>query len=332
MKFFTLALFISSFLVFNLSALQESQQDKKEEADNKEEDKKEKKEENDKKEAGKKSDNNSSQKGTEEAEKTLKIGNLAFPVSQQPTPLLSFGQNLLDKKQAQATLLATQFKGDDQYFINIVPTLLYGFADNFSIYLSAPFAVRYRQKNQHSSGPGDAIIQLEYAFYTKAYRTYYDQATILTSVTIPTGSTKKNPNIGIGSNSFFIGGTYSRMEVDWFYFTSQGGIITTSSHRIKHGNQFLYQFGLGRRIANTKEWLFAWMLEFNGIYSWKDKIQGVYDKNSGGNVIYLTPSLWISSIESLIVQLGVSVPIYQHLFGNQIKNDYAVELNLGWTF
>lgn len=32
-------------------------------------------------------------------EKLLKIGNLAFPVSQQPAPLISFGQNILKKNK-----------------------------------------------------------------------------------------------------------------------------------------------------------------------------------------------------------------------------------------
>lgn len=271
------------------------------------------------------------QSENQEAEKTLKIGILAFPASQQPNGMVSFGQNILNKKQAQAFLLANEFKGDDEYFINLVPSILYGFTDSLSLFISAPIAVRYRQDDHHSSGPGDLSIQLEYAFYTKAYKTYYDQATVVTNVTIPTGSTKKNPQTGLGSNSFFIGGTYSRTGIDWFGFTSSGGILTTSSHRNKFGDQFLYQFGFGRRITNTKDWLFAWMVEFDGTYSWKDKIHGVIDPNSGGNVIYLTPSIFISS-ENLIFQLGIGYPVQQHLFGLQGKNDYLLELNAGWTF
>jgi|688.fasta_scaffold00191_77 hypothetical protein len=277
------------------------------------------------------SETEQTQAGNEEAEKTLKIGILAFPPSQQPNGMVSFGQNILNKKQAQAFLLANEFKGDDEYFINLVPSILYGFTDSLSLFISAPIAVRYRQDDYHSSGPGDVSIQLEYAFYTKSYKTYFDQATVVTNVTIPTGSTKKNPPTGIGSNSFFIGGTYSRTGIDWYYFASSGGILTTSSHRTQFGDQFLYQFGVGRRIANTKEWLFAWIVEFDGTYSWKDKIHGVIDPNSGGNVIYLTPSLWVSS-ENLIFQLGIGCPVQQHLFGHQRKNDYLLELNAGWTF
>lgn len=315
MKFFLILICISLSLFLNLCA-SESELPKDKKVENKTE----------------KSPGSSTQEGTEEAEKTVKIGNLAFPVSQQPTPLISFGQNVLNKNQAQAYVLTNEFKGDDQYFVNMVPSYIYGLTDNLTIFLSAPFAVRYRQKNHHTSGPGDALVQLEYAFYTKAYRTYYDQATIVTNITIPIGSRRKNPSIALGSNNFFIGLTYSRMKINWFYFTSHGVITTSSSHRTQHGNQFLYQFGIGRRITNTKVWLFDWMLELDGIYSWKDRINGKIDPNSGGNVIYLTPSIWISSAENLIAQFGIGFPICQSLFGHQMKNDYLLSLNVGWTF
>lgn len=74
------------------------------------------------------------------------------------------------------------------------------------------------------------------------------------------------------------------------------------------------------------------MIEFDGTYFWKDIINGKVDSNSGGNVIYLTPSLWISSNESLFLQFGIGFPIEQHLFGNQKRNNYALFFNSGWLF
>jgi hypothetical protein len=280
----------------------------------------------------KESTDSHTQKGAEEAEETLKIGNLAFPPSQQPSPLVSFGQNIINRKQMQAQLSASEYKGKEQYFININPALIYAFTDAFSIFLVMPFAPRFEQGHHHSSGPQDAIIQFEYAFYTKAHHSYYDQATLVANVTIPTGSTKKNPSTGVGANSFFIGGTFSRMEVDWFWFVSPGVTFNTSSHQTKHGNQYLYQGGFGRRITNTDEWLFDWMVEMDGTYSERDKIRGKIDPHSGGNIIYLTPSLWISSKESLNFQIGIGFPIYQHLFGHQKKFDYQLISTTDWLF
>lgn len=261
----------------------------------------------------------------------LKIGNLMFPPSQQPGPMVSFGENILNRKQAQFFVLTNEFKGECQYSINVIPSILYGFTDDFSIFISAPFVLRSRQHKSHSSGIEDCSIQLEYAFYTEEFYTYYDQATVVANVTVPTGSNIKNPSTGTGSNSFFIGTTYSRMMIDWFFFTSHGGILNASSHKTRFGDQFLYQFGLGRLITNTKHWLFDWMIEVDGTYTWKDKILGVIDPDSGGNVIYVTPSLWISSYD-LIIQLGIGFPVLQNLSGRQEKNDYLLEMNVGWTF
>lgn len=326
----TIVVLMTIFSLFSLEADEAKKIDeaKKESDDSKEASDDHKK--NEETSENKKNEDTSS--GNQEAEKPLKIGNLAFSVSQQPTPLISFGQHILNKKQAQFVVLANELKGKDNYSINLVPSLIYGLTDNLSITLFGPLAVRYRQNEHRSTGPQDAIIQFEYAFYTKAYRTFYDQATIVANVSIPTGSVRKNPPTGFGANSFFIGGTYSRMEINWFYFASSGGIMTTTSHRTKIGNQFLYQLGFGRRIMNNKEWLIDWMIEFTGIYSWKDRLIGEQNPDSGGNIILMTPSLFIASIESLTVQIGLGVPLVQHLNGHQNKTDYILNLNLNWTF
>lgn len=275
---------------------------------------------------------NQSQQGTQEAEKSLKMGNLAFPSSQQPSPLVSFGQNIINRKQTEIQFAFSESKGKDQDFKTFNPQMIYAFTDSFSLFMVTSQALHYKQGKYHSSGPEDTVIQLEYAFYTKAYRTYYDQATIVANVSLPTGSAKKKPATGIGSKSFFIGGTYSRMKIDWFYFISSGGILTTTHKGNQFGSQFLYQFGFGRRIANTSEWLLDWMLELDGTYSWKNKMHRMIDSNSGGNIIWLTPSVWISTKKSFFIQFGMGFPIYQYLFGYQKKSTSMLLLNSGWVF
>ena len=265
-------------------------------------------------------------------EETLKIGILSFPTSQQPTPLISFGQNLLEAHQTQARLITNEVRGAHQYSINLVPSVLYAFTNETSILISAPFDVRNRVDNHHSSGGGDLIIEGEYAFYTKPPRDYYYQGTVLANISIPTGSTHKNPNTGVGSNTIFIGETFSRNSIDWLSFASLGSILTTTSHRTKLGNQFLYQCGIGRRIYNNEDWLFAWMIEFTGTFAWRNRINGLIDHNSGGNTILCTPSLWISSSKSLIIQIGGGFPVLQNPFGHQNNLHYLLECTTAWTF
>jgi hypothetical protein len=260
------------------------------------------------------------------------IGNFALPTSQQPGPLVSFGQNMLDENQTQLFVFANDFNGDRTHAVDIIPAVLYGIKDNLSVFFNVPIAASFKSDKNRSSGLEDMFLQLEYAFYTKKTFEHEDQATLVANVTFPTGSTKKQPPTGFGSSSFFLGATFNRTYTDWFMFTSPGVVLTTSHDSTKFGNEFLYQAGFGRNILSIdSEWIFAWMVEADGQYTERSKIKGRIDPNSGGNTVYITPSLWVSS-KKVIAQLGFGLPATQHLFGNQKRNNYLLVANLGWTF
>lgn len=259
------------------------------------------------------------------------IGNFSLPTSQQPYGLFAFGGNVIDKNEVQLFFFADDFKGKDKVFIDLIPSILIGVTDKFSIFLNFPFTPEFKDGNHKSSGLLDFFIQGEYAFYNKATSFYTDQATFVGNITAPTGSIKKNPPTGAGSPTLFLGWTYTRMMVNWFAFTAQGAVITTSNHKAKIGDQFLYQFGFGRNFPSRTGWIYAWMIELDGQYNEKNIINGRIDSNSGGNTIFVTPSLWISS-KDILLQFGVSVPIYQNLFGKQNRFDYALNLNFAWSF
>lgn len=260
-----------------------------------------------------------------------KIGNFALPTSQQPATLFGFGGNVIDKDEIQVFFFGDKFKGKNKMTTDLIPSLLFGVTDNWSIFFNFPFTPIMEDGNHKSSGFEDFFVQFEYAFYNKSTTTYVDQATLVTNMTFPTGSSRKIPPTGFGSPSFFLGATYYHVLVDWFIFAAPGAILTTSNHGTKFGDQFLYQFGIGRNIPSPEGWIYAGMVEFDGQYNKKNRIDGILDNNSGGNVIYVTPSIWISSKE-MVLQFGISLPINQNLFGKQRKFDYAINLNFGWSF
>lgn len=264
-------------------------------------------------------------------EKPPKLGNFSLPTSQQPAALFGFGGNIIDKGEIQLYLFADNFVGKKKITIDIIPSVLFGITNNLSIFFNAPFTPLLKDGCHKSSGLQDFFIQLEYAFYNKSTTNYVDLATIVSNITFPTGSIHKNPPTGFGSPSLFLGGTYYRTWVDWFVFTSNGAILTSSKHGTKFGDQFLYQMGFGKNFSTPKGWIYAWMVEVDGQYNKKNRIDGIIDNNSGGNAIYVTPSIWISSKEMLF-QFGVSLPINQNLFGNQNKFDYVLNLNFAWSF
>ncbi len=260
------------------------------------------------------------------------IGNLILPNSRQPGPLLAFGENILDKGQIQVFLLTNDLEGDHKHMTSTTPSIIYGITDDLSILLGVPLALSFKENQEHSSGVQDSILQVEYAYINKTTKRYVEQDTIVVNLSIPTGSSTAQPPTGFGSPNFFLGTTFSRVYADWLFFASPGALLTTANNNTQFGNQYLYQAGLGRNIFDIdKKWIFAWILEADGLYSEKNKINGAIDPNSGGNVVYLLPSLWISS-KRFTFQLGVGGPAYQHLFGDQKNNYYLLALNLGWTF
>ncbi len=259
------------------------------------------------------------------------VGNFVLPVSQRPGPLVGFGQNVLDQNQLQFFVAPDDFIGIDKHTVDVVSGILYGISDDLSLFLNIPVAASFAQTQNHSAGFEDIALQLEYVFYNKIKTNYEDQATLVTNITFPTGSSTKKPPTGFGAPSFFVGTTLNRTYVHWFAFTSYGAVVPTTRDGTTFGNAYLYQLGLGRDIAAVKsKYIVAWLVELDGQYSQKNVINGATDPNSGGNIIYLTPSLWVSS-QHLILQLGVGSAVAQHLFGNQTRSTYLVIANLGLT-
>lgn len=283
------------------------------------------------KEADKAHEQKANDNDNKKQEEPPKIGNFALPTSQQPAALFGFGGNIIDKDEIQIYFFGDEFRGKNRIVTDLIPSLLFGVTDNWSIFFNFPFTPIMEDEAHKSRGFEDFFVQLEYAFYNKSTITYVDQATIVANITVPTGSSKKIPPTGFGAPSLFLGATYYRVWIDWFVFTAPGAVLTSSNHGTKFGDQFLYQFGLGRNIPSPKDWIYAWMVEVDGQYNKKNRIDGTIDNNSGGNVLYVTPSIWISSKEMLF-QFGFSLPINQNIFGKQRKFDYALNLNFAWSF
>ena len=261
----------------------------------------------------------------------FQTGNFALPGSQQPGPVFSFGQNIIDKNQTQLFVQADDYIGIQKHAIDVMPLVIYGISNNLSIMFALPYAPSYQIDHHHSADLEDAFAQLEYAIYKQQGKNYWDQATVVTSLSLPTGSALKNPPTGFGAPTLFVGATFSRMYSDWFVYVQPGVVLTTAHNNTRLGNQWLYEFGLGRNLFSVAaHWIVAVQAELDGTYANQNVIQGVTDTNSGGNVVYLTPSLFVSG-QHLILQLGLGAPVTQHLYGNQTRNTWLAIANLGWT-
>lgn len=324
-KFFQIGL-----LLFFSTHLYSKEADDNKEMENKEaqDDEEVENKEEDKKEADDKKDE---EEKDEDKNSPLEIGNFSLPTSQQPGPFLSFGQNIIDKGDTQFYLFPRATILENGTLVDVFPFIIYGITDAFSFLLTLPFSPWNTSCFSHSSGIEDLTVQFEYAFFVKESKTFTDQATIVANISVPTGSHKKNPPTGLGATGFFLGATFNHTEINWLFFTSPGMLFTTKKEEFNPGEQFYYQFGIGRTIATPPGVIFSWLLELNGIYFWKDRMEGIKNPDSGGNLIILAPSFWFST-KKIIAQLGLFFPIQQNFFGGQAKQSLGLAFDVGVTF
>jgi len=269
---------------------------------------------------------------SDEGIQQLKVGNFAVHGTMQPGPLLGFGQNIIDQYNTLAIVYPNWLLGPHKSFTEVFPYIVYGLRDDLSILLGFPTAARFKADGFHSSGSEDIIVQLEYALYARHMETVTNQVTLVTAMFFPSGNDCKNPPTGFGSPSFFLGITAERLTTTWLFYTSYGALLTTKHDANKSGNQFFYQAGFGKNIAySPHKWILTWMLEMNGWYEQKSKLNGIIEQNSGFNLIMVGPSLWFST-ERFALQVGVAPIVTQHLFGKQPKNSVFTSFLIAWRF
>lgn len=265
------------------------------------------------------------------ASKNKNPGNFSLAGSQQPGSLMGLAQNILGRHELQFNFFADSFDSRSNHLTDLNPYVVYGLKDDLSLMFSVPIAASYKSDAYVTSRLEDMLIQLEYSYYQNTTTNYSDQATVFANVTFPTGSAKALPSTGFGSPSILLGATVGRIYEEWFAFSACAVSLKTSQANTRFGNQYYYQFGFGKNIFTIdSELIVALVLDVDGLYSEKNKIAGVMDDNSGGNTVFMTPSLWIST-PKLIAQFGVGAPVEQHLFGEQQEFHYVIAGYLGWV-
>ncbi len=262
----------------------------------------------------------------------LKMGNLALSTSQQPGPLIGFGQNIVDKGDLQLFSYINYLHGTNKNFTEVAPYLLYGFTDKLSLFLELPIAAKFQQDNIIFRGIEQLVIQFEYVLYEKNKLSANNQITLVANISLSNNSIPQHLTRATESTNFFLGFTASHMGINWYPFVSAGLRFGVAQNNTKSGNQFLYNFGIARNIAYASDaYIFDIMLELDGIFRQQDQVLGNKDRHSGGNTILLGPSIWFST-QRFILQAGISGIIFENLASNQNKNKYYASLDCGWKF
>lgn len=261
------------------------------------------------------------------------IGNFALPSSRQPSPLFSFGQNIVDKNEFLLVETFDYSKGHHEQFFFLINSLLYGINDRISLLFNVPTFPHQKECTFHSKGIGDISAQLEGIVYLRESPYVIDSITLVGNIQIPTGSVEKKPITGVGTDSFFFGATASHTSPEWYLFTSQGfNIPLRHDKNTKVGNQFFYEFGIGLNLANPGgHSILLGLLELNGIKAFNSTKNIISTMVNPGNVIFFGPSLYLST-RHLVLQAGIQFPILQQLKSKIDRSSIRGSIQLTWHF
>lgn len=256
-----------------------------------------------------------------------KIGNFSVPSSRQPSPLFSMGQTIVPKGDFFVEQFLNYSQGFESRSLDTSSAVLYGITDYLSVAAAIPAFIRQEDADAQSTGLGDIVVQLEGAFFQRSTDWSEIQATVLGQLIFPTGCFTKVPPTGTGSPGVLLGTTLSYLSVSSYLFTSYGALIRSHNGLTSLGNQFAYEFGIGHNLGFWHEGLLVGLFEIDGIYAQRNRFDGQTVPESGFNVVFGGPSLFLS-LEHLILQAGIQLPFSQKFNDGVTKLDFRTSFGV----
>ncbi len=189
-----------------------------------------------------------------------------------------------------------------------------------------------------------AALTGKYRYFEHNYPGGSTQLAILGAVKLPTGDTDARDSSGtllpvsdqLGSGSVDYVGALTATSVfdyDWAAHASVLYKINTEGDRnFQFGNFLNYNLAVSRLIYHEPypgpEVYIG--LELNGEYSVRNELNGTDVANSGGNKIFVSPTLVAFLARNWTLEASVQLPVIEDLNGNQPEE--GVRFVLGFRF
>jgi hypothetical protein len=168
------------------------------------------------------------------------------------------------------------------------------------------------------------------------------------AVVVPTGSNRKRGadgerldehlQPGAGAWSGTLGLAFDRaLPMIAFSASVLGRANSTNADQYHYGNALLYNVGVARVL--TPVWEAS--LELNGRTAgrdWQTFVSSIpestnekfFDENTGGTIVYVTPSLRWTALGPTAISFGAQVPLLSALHGDQTERT-NFRLSIGWS-
>ncbi len=241
-------------------------------------------------------------------------------------------------------------KGDTELTVQLATTrVVFGLNENLTLGLTVPYVSKRRESTSgtvHSDGLGDVPITGKYRFFQETGLGETTEAAAIFGLKFPTGRTNVSDGgmrlpqplqPGSGSLDAILGGAFTRVDGRWLLNTDLLGKFNSKADDYRFGNTYRFDVGGQFRLHPGRYTSFDQttvnlIAELNTIYAEHDSSQGSSLLNTGGLKMFATPGLQVIVSESTLFEAAVQIPVYRHLHGSQLQENFRIILGLRTRF
>ncbi len=246
-------------------------------------------------------------------------------------PVFGIGPHVLFKDGVEVALEVESEKAGRDDEQGLALELTYGLTGDWAVGAELPYELKDNGTDS-SDGLGDLALFTKYRFWRKDSLGLQESAALFLKVITDTGSNSKAPPIGKGTTDSIVGLTYGYEGRKWYRWASARYRFNgTNNARIERGDKILIDFvgGIRPNLTGYLETDVVYLLELNGEFGKRARLNGSELANTGGTEWFISPGIFWTQ-RNFAIKAGVQIPIYANLNGNQDESDYRAKLSFEW--
>ncbi len=246
-------------------------------------------------------------------------------------PVFGIGPHVLFKDGVEVALEVESEKAGRDDEQGLALELTYGLTGDWAVGAELPYELKDNGTDS-SDGLGDLALFTKYRFWRKDSLGLQESAALFLKVITDTGSNSKAPPIGKGTTDSIVGLTYGYEGRKWYRWASARYRFNgTNNAGIERGDKILIDFvgGIRPNLTGYLETDVVYLLELNGEFGKRARLNGSELANTGGTEWFISPGIFWTQ-RNFAIKAGVQIPIYANLNGNQDESDYRAKLSFEW--
>lgn len=212
--------------------------------------------------------------------------------------------------------------------------VLYGVTSDLSITLQVPQLLEREESGETGHGLGDIELRAKYQFFRQDLLGAQHKVSGIFGIKAPTGDEDADPQLGTGTSDLLFGASYGFESRTWYRFLTARYRWRTERGGRDPGDRLFIDGAIGYRPwqGEYTEWDLVALLEINVEFESKSEVANATLHNTGGDTLWLGPSILFSPNPQWMLKGGVQFPTYEDLNGNQEYSEFRAVFGIEHHF